>query len=696
MGIRDNITKKTVISQQEFAKRKAAGEYEKEAIERRIKTKGQDIKTIQQDQDITGTTDTRGPHAVVEDIKKEMIQKAQTERYTPLTQNPNEKIITAEEQKKDISRVNPLLAATIGGMSEREIIEQDIRMRQQQPTPPKPKITDKTPLTAWIASAASGAKKLVKRPLQEGGIVGGEKVSYKDRDIINLALGAGGAGAISGGAILGVVPTTARGAVTFTKDIAIAELLGLGAYQAVKTSYVGLKTTPEERAILRQKEIKGIRGQAMQAEKAELQKGGFKIPGTDSTFSWRSIAFEISPFFSNQGAVYEKSLNEQLTALGFEGTALETAKSALIKERKAAAWGEAAGLLTISAQAERVGRRGVAAAFEAAGVSGKQLIKKKAGGELFKLVAGPLFKAGFIEGATGESIQEIARQQDINLKNIGLVGLAGGASATVIGGAIIGTKINLPKLSKVIEWGGYLTDPFEKPGDLLQDLTEGFQKNILKQNIPVPTIFEHVGPKELLKLGTTGAKKGGKILTPPIITFTPTIGPQTQANIPLTQEKPQQNPKFPAIFQTDTKTKTPTKTQTNIPVSFPVNVPILPEIITGSTPVNVPTEINIDTNIDIPIDIPADIPANIPTNVPSNVPIDIMATIPINIPTLTPQLRVPPPIPFDLPIFGTGKGYKKKKRTKVINELIAGQDLMNSMLVVKTPVIFKAKRGKRK
>lgn len=433
----------------------------------------------------------------------------------------------------------------------------------------------------------------------------------------------------------------------FTTDVIFTSAKGAAIVQGVKKG--SAVTAPkDQRDIIGSSEFKQAMKAGFGAEQEALSKGNL----------FKAAAFEINPFFSDQKDVYEQTIRDQFKAQGYSGKRLDSAVAAAKRQRRAAEVGEATSLLEISRSAERIGRRGVADAF--AKSAGKPIDEKKIGSKIFKKVFGPIAAAGVVEGTSQEVAQSFSRERDLEAKRIAIAGGIGGLTAGTIGGVIGATRPKRPVLSKTIEVGTFITDPFEKPGDLAQDAVELASRRLFGKTTRVPVISMSppdkvanfgVGTQTFNSKKSRGRKGGkgkGRGKPSKVMSFDVATKAPIPVGIPL-----------PNIFGSPTNVpKPPTTVKVVGKRPTPVPTPVLPNIpdVGVPTPPQVPISPNVPVNTNIPIGIP--------------------------IPTRTPQPLVPPPAPLG---FGTGFGFgagKGKKRRRVVNELQAGFDLLGKLGVV--------------
>lgn len=402
--------------------------------------------------------------------------------------------------------------------------------------------------------------------------------------------------------------------------------IGLGSAEAI--AITGPPTARKIGEITAPKDFKGIVGdpRIKEAEKAARAETVGKLRERGI---FTSIVSEL-PFGERLGEnVFQKELKKELSSMGFKGADLEKAVKATSRQRTSADIGEAASLLGISGIAEGVGRSLVRSTAR----RGIQTTKKQLTGTLFRKFAPPIAAAGFIEGASQETAQQQARLREKDLKQQLVMGGLGAGSAGLLGGGIAALRPTKTGISKGIEFGANILDPFEKPGDILADVV-GFSSRKITKRPKVSTFVQIPGKREeIVKIGLTGRPKTPiGVITPVPPTKTPT---QTLEAI-VSRPKP-------------TPTPTPVQIITGTPTGKGKGVPTTQTtFITTEEQVNIPTTANIFTGTAVP--------------------------------TVTPQLRIPPPVPFILPFGTRGTGSKRGKGRKYINELAAGRKLLNRLV----------------
>lgn len=505
----------------------------------------------------------------------------------------------------------------------------------------------------------------------------------------------------------------------FAKDLGITAAKGVAIVETGK--FAGRVTAPAAQkeyiqpellaAVERQKEAQVRQQQWYKQLAAELPVRA--IPGGLGERAFRSV----------YGAEYEDIARQALIQQGIRGERLETAVKAAQRQSRFMATSEALALLEISRSSERIGRQRVTEAFKQLGKKGTTVSQKRVTGQLFKTAFPAIAEAGAVEGFTQEISQQRARFKDIDIKTAGLMGALGAGTAGLLGGTIAATRLRKPATSKIIEYSTFVADPFEKPGDILQDLAEAAQKRITGKTAARPVIYTTAKPEDIVSFGVRGAK-APKAAKAPVVSFAP-IPAQIPEKAPKRTRVVSPLDQLSAFGQTfGTPAQTPVETKRKktrvtkaVPILTPVEVPTFQQIIGGrpqpSPPTTVPPEpvppvapVDVPVETGVPVDTDTITPTPTPTNIfnqifgtetPVPVPVTAPISIPVSIPARTPQLRVPPPIPFVFP-FSLGAGATRRgKGIKRVNELEAGRVLLQNMLGGGRPVRRSSskKRGKR-
>lgn len=365
----------------------------------------------------------------------------------------------------------------------------------------------------------------------------------------------------------------------------------------------------------------------------------------------------------NTKTAFEDTVKKELQSQGLWGNDLYQATEFAKRKRTASGVGELGALLDISRSSELLGRDMVSKVFAKSSTTKAASTGLKVGTRAALGIA----PAGFLEGSVQELTQQISRRQDLNVKSIATMGVLGAGFAGVIGGTIAGTSASkskgVQKIGKGLQLGAYLTDPLEKPGDILADIT---QKSIVRSGRSVINPSVSVNTlTNTLSFGTTETKpkvKGGQTnIFTDVLSLSNT---NTNTNTDTKKKGGQVNLFTDVLSFTNTNTNT----NTNVPSNTKINTNINGK---GFVPVNPFININIPVqeNIKSPIDTFTNI--NVPVNTNINTPIN----------TFIPNKFVPPILPFDLGgLGGSGKGTKKGKKKVYVNELEASRKILKNML----------------
>lgn len=369
----------------------------------------------------------------------------------------------------------------------------------------------------------------------------------------------------------------------------------------------------------------------------------------------------------NTKTAFEDTVKKELQSQGLEGNDLYQATEFAKRKRTASGVGELGALLDISRSSELLGRDMVSKVFAKSSTTKAASTGLKVGTRAALGIA----PAGFLEGSVQELTQQISRRQDLNVKSIATMGGLGAGFAGVIGGTIAGTSASkskgVQKIGKGLQLGAYLTDPLEKPGDILADIT---QKSIVRSGRSVinPSVSVNTFTN-VLSFGTTETKpkvKGGQVnLFTDVLSLSNT---NTNTNTDTKRRGGQVNLFTDVLSFTNTNVPVNTNINTNINTKSNTNINVKEN---GYVPVNPFTNINIPVqeNIQSPIDTFTNI--NVPVNTNINTPIN----------TFIPNKFVPPILPFELGgLGGSGKGTKKGKKKVYVNELEASRKILKNML----------------
>jgi len=339
--------------------------------------------------------------------------------------------------------------------------------------------------------------------------------------------------------------------------------------------------------------------------------------------------------------------------------------------------GETAAVLYLNKLTEQIGRAAVTQALN------KKVITS--GKQAFWVIGRTIgLRAGSIEGGADSIMQNILRDEKIDIKRSGAYAGIGTITAGLLGGGIGATGIKsevaetaikrggYKVTSKGLQWFGYLSDLAEKPGDLLQDAHETIGRKILGKTYPTPR----------------ATYKSVKVITPSI-NIPVSEGKKSDVQKPgtlsdnniISELRKERSEGFtkPTGRSITSDVLSPTKTPVATPPSFtPSYTPVIDNaFIPSDTPVKPPRS---DTPVITPTETPADIPTitETPVNIPANIFTLTNTPVSVNIPFS----RIPAPMPLMLPDkLGSGFGFGKGGRRKAyINELTAGSALLKDLM----------------
>lgn len=375
------------------------------------------------------------------------------------------------------------------------------------------------------------------------------------------------------------------------------------------------------------------------------------------------------PLFWGKEGEFKKGVTEYYKSQGLSGKELQTAVNAATRQRTAGLWGEGIGALGGNVASEVVGEGFVGAAFKNIGRTTAKGASKKA----FKTAFVEITQAGAFESSLIQASTAKSRYQDIDYKKLVGRSYLEGAAAGVIGGGIVGLSLAKKPASraagKVIEYGAYITDPLEKPGDIIAG------QAIKRLNIPIltPTIVNTAKKEDFIPVDFGGKRDVKNV-------------PFLQSSIIQSQTQTQtKKTKTPTTTKTSSNifTFAPVTTTTNVPAQINTNiksnVDISPFVDTRTSIfTNVPVETNTPINTNIPVNAPVNTPIN--TNVPinTNTFTNIFTNVPV--PVTVPRPLIPPPVPLAFDAGGgSGFGFGKGKKKKYVNELAAGAEVLSNL-----------------
>lgn len=494
--------------------------------------------------------------------------------------------------------------------------------------------------------------------------------------------------------ILGVIEKTP--AKTFTRA-STGELVSVAGYAGLASTgtaglvtvlaaptvpKVALKvselTAPEgEKQLIKSKGFQVLREESLAAE---TKNSGFLGTTVSSIPLFRSGAVAVEKatggFISSSGKAKGKArTKEVLTKFGFSEEFIEKqGVGAVERQRIVGDVGTGVAVLGTNVASEVIGRKFVASSqlFKSKTIVPTKVAPRFA----FKTSAVQIGRAGTVEGASIALAEQAGKGRKINIQQAGEFAAFGGVSAGIIGGSIVATSINKPRFSKALLRGAYVSDPFEKPGDVLADIAIKGSSKLRKIPTRVPTITSISTPRGGATAFTTELDtpiRRPKVKTPK--TKTPKSfsrgGTSTSTRQPKTG--------LPSVSKSGSVTLTPVKEPSVVNVPSNVKIPTNTNIALrggSTTPTTTDTPTDIIADIDTPIDTPTDIPTDIPVNVPVDTPTTTTTQTPtaINIVVPTPKLPFFPLPPLPGGAGGSGPGRKARgfrRKLKYTPSLVA-------------------------
>ncbi len=229
------------------------------------------------------------------------------------------------------------------------------------------------------------------------------------------------------------------------------------------TEELGYWTAPEEQKVF-MRDYTTFRGgmrQSWDAENVKIGEGwDGQAGGFDGTVRNIASAIPLSGYIPGIGAkeAFKENAKKYYTNLGYTGDKLDAAVNASSRQRNWGIGGEAAGILLGNVSAELVGRRALSKAI----LGGTA---KKSFWTGFTKVG----SAGIVEGMLLEQARQDKEYEDRDFFKASQAGLVGYGTAGLIGGGMAWSGAG-GKLNKVLQKGGYWTDWYEKPGDMLANV----------------------------------------------------------------------------------------------------------------------------------------------------------------------------------------------------------------------------------
>lgn len=411
--------------------------------------------------------------------------------------------------------------------------------------------------------------------------------------------------------------------------------IGFGFGVAEGAKQVGILTTPRDIRSSLQESGVGVRQAerelflAGQASRRAALSGGaptFNVGGRELSISPKGIVGEFNPLLLGR-----EEFRKGVVARGVElGLSPQESLRLGTRSRQFRGIGEGLGIFSLNVGSEFIGT-GLIARSNIFNQGTRNFVGGKvARSQLFKTGFRDIGTAGVIEGIGDVAITTSARSEELRLRDIGIGGALGGASAGLLGGGIIATQAGRKGTSRGLYAVGSVLDPFEFPADKTADLLRrvGFDSRT-----PLPIIrSKNRKGQEVFNFGTI------------------TQSPRSRASAP----------------QTRSRSRIPTVSFTS--VNDPGNIfnpsinPTVTNAFSQTFSLNTPQAFS-QTNV---VGQKTTTPVNVPSVIPSLTP----ATI------VTPRLVLPPPLlPFGFP-GGAGGGVGRKKKSKFVDELNFGLNFL--------------------
>lgn len=399
--------------------------------------------------------------------------------------------------------------------------------------------------------------------------------------------------------------------------------------------------TPQQKELLDSPLVREAIMRGRQAEIEAVNEGGFPVVFGEKSVNVnpRAIGFELvgTKLSGEKGReAFEEGIRANLETSSLSDYEKSLAVRAALVEKKSVDNSELAAFLNIARFSEGFGRREINRVFKDVPVKGNVGVKTG-------FIAAPsIGTAGFIEGFSQEIGQQNVRELPLSLQNAAAMGGFGALSAAVLGGVIAGGGVVKSPTSRLVEYGSYVTDPFEKPGDLFQDVTEGALSRSRSRVIAAQPLF--VGDsKQLIRdinpaisAVDTLPKTPGVIVGNEFSTLTTSLNPAARTKVLVPSQSQISSDVFSSISN---------------PVGSPVPSPV-------SSPIKIPS--TVDTRLNTPLNVLSNI------NFPVNVPVSSNTQTPVTVPVvISEQGFFPLPFPSkpggsDAPLTRK-KGGKKKK-----------------------------------
>ena len=444
---------------------------------------------------------------------------------------------------------------------------------------------------------------------------------------------------------------------------------GVGGYVATKTGLKAseLTASAEKKEVIRSKDFKEAYNYATTYEKQDEK--WYDITNIPNALG---VVRTLNPF-GTRTERFEEGARYYYKNKGLTGEELETAVIAQKRQRRVGAISADVGIIGGNVGSEIIGQKLVSSSFKKVVVNTKAWYQPFT--TTFAKTSMPIAKAGLLEGSAiyGATTARDYRKLDVGEYTQTLA--IAGASAGIAGGVIASAT---GKIGKGLLLGAYISDPFEKAGDVIANKYIKTSARKAGRRLLVPAIVTTSSNSVTL---TNVEDAPGKATLPKPknygLSFTTTqANTRTDTNADnskglrikknkMTYSFTSSNTKSNVKTNTKTSTRTNTKTNANVNTRTNTNVRVNTKI-NVKTPVNVPTNtlvntpINVYTPVNAPVSTPVNVPVtiNTPVNTPVSVPVNVVAPYPWNV------------IPFiplgggDGTIRGRGGSRRSRRTTK--------------------------------
>jgi len=224
------------------------------------------------------------------------------------------------------------------------------------------------------------------------------------------------------------------------------------------------------------------------------------------------------------------------------------------------AMGEVGGMILSSGGVEIAGRTFTKQALKDTTIKAGTRFLSKEGQKIATQSGFAIAKGGAIEGFGFYDLDRKAKLKEFNVGDAAFSTVGGAVSAGVIGGALVTGGLTNPKTAKWAQRALYLTDPTEKPGDSLADVTSSLLGQNFHPSVKVTTIVPTNTKSNNMQTNTKNTLIWGNTKSTTSQNSISNVPNQTQTTANLFNNT---NTKTNTIINTDTKTNTKTNTKTD-------------------------------------------------------------------------------------------------------------------------------------